>query len=75
MSKDNQSLTSNSFLLDDDMRYSAFPHPTSLQLLVVLKVISVLTATPRGKVEFIYLIYTFLLNKLLLTFLCNLKQS
>lgn len=36
VSKDNQSLTSNSFLLDDDMRYPSLPLPTSSQLLVVL---------------------------------------
>ena len=36
VSKDNQCLSSNSFLLDDDMRYFALNHLCSFQLLVVL---------------------------------------
>lgn len=36
VSKDNQNLTSNSFLLDDDLRYTTFSHWSSFHLLAVL---------------------------------------
>jgi len=32
VSKDNQVLPSNSFLLDDDLRYTTFSHPSSFHL-------------------------------------------
>ena len=40
VSKDNQNLTSNSFLLDDDLRYTYFSHPCTSNLLAVLTLVS-----------------------------------
>lgn len=38
VNKDNQNMPSNSFLLDDDLRYTAFSHPSSFNLLAVVPI-------------------------------------